>query len=393
MSNSMNIVIIDPDAGAMASLAKHIKAFDRSLVLSGSARSLDEGYQLIVKTRPTLVILDIDTSPDAAFEMVKNVLLHYPGTVIFATSAIASSDNILRAMRNGCSEFLLRPVDQTDLYNALKKVGRFFVKPASYRSANGKVITVFSPKGGVGASTVAVNLAVALHQGMGEQVVLVDLDLEAGDADMFLNLRTKYTISDVTSNIARLDRAFLEGVLARHSSGIYLLAEPANVEEAESITASQVREVIDLLKSMFSYVVIDTNMGYGDINLAAFDSSDMVYLVGVLSLPSIRNMQKALDVFGRLGYGPDKVKLLINRYLRKSEISIEDAQKTLNYEVAWNLPNDYNDVMTSINRGLPLNLLAPHSEISRSFRDLAKMSHDHLEEMARKGAAAEFAPH
>jgi len=298
-------------------------------------------------------------------------------------------------MRCGCSEYLLRPVEKNDLYNAFKKVGRFFVQqPAMDREANGKIITAFSPKGGVGTSTVATNLAVSLHQNTGKPVVLVDLDLEAGDADMFLNLRTKYTISDVTSNIARLDRAFLEGVLAKHSSGIYLLSEPDRVEDAESITASQVREVLDLLKSMFAYIVVDTNMGYGDINLSAFDASDMILLVGVLSLPSIRNMQKALDVFDRLGYGQDKVKLVINRYLRKSEITIDDAHRALNYQVFLNLPNDFNDVMSSINRGLPLNLLAPHSEISRSFRDLAKLTQDALDEMSKKGrTAAEFASH
>jgi len=383
MAQSIPVIIIDPDKGSAQKIEKHLRDMDRHISYAGYAGNMDDGYSLIVKTRPMIVILEIDSNPESAYTLVSKVLQQYPGTCFFATSSDASSDNILRAMRGGCSEFLLRPVTSVDLMNALHKFGRIIVQqqPSQARNENGRIITVFSPKGGMGTSTVAANLAVSLHLSSKKSVVLVDLDLESGDASMFLNLKSRYSISDVTSNIARLDRSFVEGVLSKHSSGVYLMAEPDKIEEAESITAAQVREVITLLRSMFNYVIIDTGIGYDEINLSAFDAADMVLLVGIQSLPAIRNMQKALDVFERLGYSRDKVKLIINRYIKKSEITVEDTQKTLSYDVFWRIPNDFNNVMTSINRGMPLGLLAPSSEISKSFRELADASRSLVDNM------------
>jgi len=391
MSSNLSIVLIDSEQASRKNIERFLKTVDQ-VVLAGVSTDLPSGFDMVVRTKPVIVIMELDSNPGQAFDSMERMLKQMPGLVIFATSSDSSSDNILRAMRSGATEFLLRPVDDQDLLNALKKVGRLMVqRPVPAGNENGSIITCFSPKGGMGNTTVATNLAVSLHQATDKPVVLVDLDLEAGDASMFLNLKTKYTISDVTTNITRLDRAFLQGVLSKHSSGIYLLAEPQKVEEVESITPGQVREVLELLKTMFAYVVVDTEVGYGDRNLASFDSSDMVLLVGVLSLPAIRNIQKGLDVFERLGFSTDKVKLVINRYLRKGEISIDDAEKTLNYKVFWHLPNDFNDVMMSINRGLPLSMLSPHSEITISFRDLAKTTRDYLMGTAKKSRTEAFA--
>jgi pilus assembly protein CpaE len=383
MAQNIPVIIIDPDKESAQKIEKHLRDMDRHISYAGYAGNPEDGHSLIIKTRPMIVIMEIDSDPENSFALVSKVLQQFPGTCFFATSSDPSSENILRAMRGGCSEFLLRPVASVDLMNALHKFGRIIVQqqPSQVRSENGRIITVFSPKGGMGTSTVAANLAVSMHLATKKSVVLVDLDLESGDASMFLNLKTRYSISDVTSNIARLDRSFVEGVLAKHSSGVYLMAEPEKIEEAESITAAQVREVITLLRNMFNYVIIDTGIGYDEVNLSAFDAADMVLLVGVQSLPAVRNMQKALDVFERLGYSRDKVKLIINRFLKKSEITVEDTQKTLNYDVFWRIPNDFNNVMTSINRGMPLGLLAPGSEISKSFKDLATASQSLVDKM------------
>ncbi|MGA2192872.1 MAG: AAA family ATPase, partial [Nitrospirota bacterium] len=241
----------------------------------------------------------------------------------------------------------------------------------------------FSSKGGIGRTTTAVNLAVSLHNISEKPVVLVDLDLEGGDDAMFLNLRPQYSISDVTTNIARVDQTFLNGVLSKHRSGIYLLAEPQNIEEVETITPGQVRDVLEALRNIFAYVVVDTGIGYSERNLAAFDISDLTLLIGILSLPSLHNVQKALAVFNRLGYDMDKVKFIVNRYVRKGEISISDAERTLGCKVFKHLPNDFNGVITSINRGLPLTLMAPKSEISRSFNELAAETQDLLGETVK----------
>ena len=390
MPPTLSIALIDGDQSSRTNIERLLKTIDEASVV-GMAGDLKPGCDMVMRVRPMIAMVDLDINPDKAFENIETMIKQAPNLAVFAMSKNSSSENILRAMRSGATEFLLRPVDDDDLMNALRKVGRLMTQRPQTGSEHGRIITCFSPKGGMGNTTMAVNLAVSLHRSTEKPVALVDLDLESGDAAMFLNLKTSYTISDVTSNIARLDRTFLQGVLSKHSSGIYLLAEPQKVEEAENITQSQVREVLDLLRTMFGYVVVDTEVGYGDRNLAAFDASDLVLLTGVLSLPSIRNIQKALDVSERLGYGADKVKLVINRHVKKGEISIEDAEKTLNYKVFWRIPNDYSGVMASINRGLPIITLAPRSEISRSFGDLANMTRDYLGAPLKKSRTETFA--
>jgi len=383
MAPGIPVIIIDSDPVSRKNIEGFLKSVSE-IVVTGTAGDYATGHDLVVKSRPMVVIIELDTDPAKALDTMGRMLRHMPNLIIIAASVDSSSERILSAMRGGASEFLLRPVEAKDLFNSMKKVCRIMVpKPLPSAEENGKVITCFSPKGGMGNTTVATNLAVTLYQATGKPVVLVDLDLEGGDASMFLNLKTRYTISDVTANIARLDRAFLEGVLSKHSSGIFLLAEPQRVEEAEDITASQVREVLDLLKMMFAYIVVDTEIGYGDRNLAAFDSSDLILVTGVLSLPAIKNIQKSLEVFERLRYGTEKVKLIINRYLKKGEISIEDAERTMNHKIFRSIPNDYNDVMMSINRGTPLTLLAPGSEISHTFTDLAKAAREYLRDTAK----------
>jgi pilus assembly protein CpaE len=384
--SSISVVVIDPEQGSRKEIEKLLKDIDH-VTLAGVAEDMASGYEMVVRSKPMVVIMEIDTDPEQAFDLIGQITKNYPGTCVFATSADTSSDTILKAMRSGCTEYILRPVAVQDLMNSLGKVGRLMVqRPAAPVTEKGKIISCFSPKGGVGNTTVATNLAVSLHQASQKPVVLVDLDLEGGDTTMFLNLKTKYTISDVTTNITRLDQAFLQGVLSKHSSGIYLLAEPQRVEEAETITPGQVREVLDLLKTMFSYVVVDTEIGYGERNLAAFDAADLILLVGILSLPSLKNIQKALDVFVRLGYDTNKVKLVINRHLRKGEISSQDAEKALNYKAFLEIPNDYNNVMSSINRGMPLTLFAPHSDISRSFKELANQARLFLSDTSKRRA-------
>jgi len=379
MAREITIGIVDSDPEHARELEKHIKTLDQRLVHVATVNNLEAAREMVAGRRPLVVLVELEPDVEEAFSFISKTQSKYPDTSFFAMSSDSSSDLILRAIRGGCTEFLLKPVDVKDMMNAFTKFGRLMIFEGSPRpEPNGSVIACFSPKGGMGNSTVAVNLAVELHSTTKRPVVLVDLDLESGDISMFLNLKTKYTISDVTTNISRLDKTYLEGVLTKHSSGVYFLSEPEKVEEASSITAHEVREVLELLKKMFTYVVVDTSTGYEEKNLVAFDTADVLLLVGVLSLPALHNLQKSLDVFERIGYNKNRVKLIINRYVRKSEITLEDAQKVLDYEVFWHLPNSYNDVMSSINRGMPLTQTAPNSEITRSFKELADATRDYV---------------
>ena len=386
MASRISTVLIDSDLESRKNIERTLNG-EETIDVTGVATDIHSGYDMVARGRPMLVIIDLDSYGEQAFALIERMQSEFVDICIFASSADSSAQNILRAMRAGATDFLPRPVDAQNLHYSLNKVGRLIKQRPEPLTGSGRIITCFSPKGGMGTTTVATNLAVSLQKLYKKPTLLVDMDLESGDISMFLNIKTQYTILDVAANFSKLDRAFLQGVLAKHSSDVYLLAEPQKIEDAENISPGQVTSLLDMLRGIFSYVVVDAGSRFDERNVAVFDSSDMILLVGVLSLPPLRNMQKALDLFDRLGYGKSKVKLVVNRYMKKGDISVEDAEKTLSYKVFRHLPNDYAGVMKSINRGIPLPLLEPNSEIGRSFAELAREVEDGLGDSGVKLAA------
>jgi pilus assembly protein CpaE len=370
MPQNISVVIIDTDFDSMKNMVKFIENIGDTVVVEGTASTFEKGYELVHKKRPMVVIMEVGDDVNLAIERIEQLSSRFPQVSIFATAADKSSDTILKVMRAGATEYLLRPVSQTDLTFALQKIGRLWlVKPEE--EASGRIITVFSPKGGAGVTTIAINLATNIHDMNGKSTVLVDLDLNAGDVTTFLNMKPTYTISDVTMNISRLDRNFLQGVISKHESGISVLAEPQKIEEGVSISSSEIKKVLSLLKSMYKYIIIDAET-ISERTMSAIEMSDMILLVFFMSLPSIKNMQRHLRYFDRIGLGKEKVKLIANRYLKKSDITIEDTEKALNYPIFFTLPNDYDTTMTCLNKGVPINEGAPRSQLNISMKDLAK---------------------
>jgi pilus assembly protein CpaE len=370
MAQNITVVIIDTDITSLNNIVKYIENLGDNVSLEGTATNYEKGFELVHKKRPMVVIMEVGEDINLAIERIGQLSSRFSQVSIFATSTDKSSDTILKVMRAGATEYLLRPVSNTDLTFALQKIGRLrLIKPAEDES--GRVITVFSPKGGAGVTTIAINLATNIHDITGESTVLVDLDLNAGDVTTFLNMKTSYTISDVTMNISRLDRNFLQGVIAKHESGISVLAEPQKIEEGVSISSSEIKKVLSLLKSMFKYIIIDAET-ISERTTTAIEMADMILLVFFMSLPSIKNMQRHLKYFDRLGLGRDRVKLIANRYLKKSDITIQDTEKALNYPIFWTLPNDYDTSMTCLNKGVPISEGAPRSQLNAAMKDLAK---------------------
>jgi pilus assembly protein CpaE len=203
-------------------------------------------------------------------------------------------------------------------------------------------------------------------------VMIVDLDLQGGDVSTFLNIKPNYTIADVARNVNRIDANYVKGAMNRHESGIYVLAEPKNVADVEEITAPKIKAVLHLLKEMGGYVFVDGGYSFDERFLTVMDVADMILLVGVLTLPAIRNIQKSLQVFRELGYGKNKVRLIINRSGANEGIKADSAQNTLQYPISWLIPNEYQNVVTSINRGIPLVTLVPLSNITKSMENIAK---------------------
>jgi len=190
---------------------------------------------------------------------------------------------------------------------------------------------------------------------------------------MFFNVNPSYSILDLAKNAEKADYDFLHTLLIRHDSGVYILADPPLVEEADQISASQVRDVLSALRSMFDYIILDTPHQFDERTLTALEMSDIVLLVSLLNLPSLKNTQKCLELFGRIGLFDERVRLLLSRYLPNDEIPKESIEGILNCPVFFSVPNDYPTVISSINRGKLLSEIAPDKEVTKSFKTMAEL--------------------
>jgi pilus assembly protein CpaE len=371
MPPHLTLVVINSDIASRTNIETLLKRFGDTVKVLGSATDFDEGVRIIQMTNPSVVIMKVEDI-ERGTEQVKYLLDRFRRVSVFVTSSQKSSDWILRLMRAGAVEYILEPVDVHDLVESLQKVGRLW-GPASEESApEGKIFSVYNPVGGMGTTTVAVNLAATLAK-TGSKVALVDLNLFSGDVSSFLNINPTYTLSSVTSNVTRLDSNFLMSVMSRHSSGVYVLTEPVEVEETANITPEQITRVLVLLRTVFQYVVIDTGGPLIGCNSATFESSDIILFNTVLSLPSLKNTKRYLAAMEKRGLHREKIKLLVNRFLPKADIRVEDAEKVLGHKVFLTIPNDYNEVIASINKGVPVVNISSRAPVSNAIIRIAEM--------------------
>src|SRR5512138_8179 len=247
MPQILSIVIIDSDRETRETIESLIRPYGDRVKLLGVTGDFAEGYRLIQTNNPAIVILGV-AQLELGAEQIQNIASHFPRISIFVATTEKNPDWILRVMRAGATEYLLKPVVKTELFEALQKAGKLWLSSSrDEKAAEGKVISVYNPIGGMGTTTIAVNLAAAMAK-ESDKVALVDLNLFSGDVSTFLDVSTRYTLTSVTSNLTRMDASFLMSVMTRHSSGVYLLSEPLEVEETLGITPEQIQRVLTFLK-------------------------------------------------------------------------------------------------------------------------------------------------
>jgi pilus assembly protein CpaE len=370
MPAPISIVIIDPDQGSRDCIISTLRPYSDSITMAGSVEKFTDDADALQKVAPNVVFLGVDDI-EQGIKDVQSITLKLPRASVIACASEKNVEWFLALMRAGAVEYLLRPIAQEELKRSLQRVGRFLFSAPPEEVHTGKVISVYNPIGGMGTTTVAVNLAAALAE-EGTKVALVDLNLDAGDVNTFLNVNPTYTLSSVTSNIERLDANFLMSVMTRHASGPFVLTEPLEVDEAVGITPAQVQRILELLRRIFDYVVVDCVGQLSGCNMTIFDSSNLILFTTTLSLPALKNTKRYISALERKGFGNDRVKLVINRYLPKSDIQIKDAEKVLSMPVYQSIPNEYADVVDSINKGTPVVKLLPRSAVSKALQGLAE---------------------
>jgi pilus assembly protein CpaE len=320
-----------------------------------------------------LLILELNEDRGKTFSQVQAILGASPSTEIFLTSAYADSEVLLEVLRAGVKEFIPQPINRAELEEALLRFKERHreKKPAPVK--RGKLITIIGSKGGVGTTTIAVNLAVSLLQvNPDRSVVLVDLNPQFGDAALFLDMEPAHTMGDVAKNIGRLDETFLMSILSKHSSGLYLLPSANAVEEIGLLTPEAAEKTLELLQTMFDYVVIDSGESLAETTLATLNISPTIFLVCTLTLPVLRNTKRLLNILSHLHYPTDNISIIVNRYEKHTEVSLKDMEEVLGRKAAWMIPNDYFTTMNAINKGQPLFAISGRADVTKNFLKLAQ---------------------
>jgi len=309
------------------------------------------------------------------------------GEVFFASDH--SDQAVLRgAIRIGAREFFNVPIEDEELKHALEGFkGRKEKAEKGETFKDGKIINVIGSKGGVGTTTVAVNLAVSMAEKKNIQsVALIDMNLLFGEIPLFLDIDPKYNWSEITKNISRLDTMFLKNILSVDASGVCVLPSPSYLSKQNMATPDIMERLLLVMRRMFDFVIVDGGQSLGDISLKILELSDTVLLISILSLPCLTNTNKLLRTFHDIGFPlSENIKIVINRYLKKSDISVKDAETSLDKGIFWTIPNDYQTTITATNRGKALAQFAPREEITRNFHKLADELGPESEKQEKKG--------
>jgi pilus assembly protein CpaE len=355
---------------------------------------LIEGLRIDGREAPEfsdLLILEAGEDIKRESENIASLLNSGVAAEVFLTSSRNEPEILIQALRAGIKEFFSQPLRDEEVKEALLKFRDRRRKSAPRSKKNGEIIDVITSKGGVGGTTVAVNLATSLIELEGvNSVALMDMEAYFGEIPLFLEIEPHYTWGEIVNNISRLDHTSLMNILSKHSSGIYVLPAPDQLGDMIDVTQAALEKTMNLMRSLFDFVVIDSGQPWNAISRRVLDIADAVLLVSVLTLPSMVGTKKLLDQLNRSGYNEGDIKLVINRYLAKTDISLKDVEKTMGRVPFWLIPNDYSTALSSLNQGKTLADVAPRAEISKNFRQLAAAFIKKEEEQEQKKKDALF---
>jgi pilus assembly protein CpaE len=371
MKNVLRLAIVDPDDASRDATKNMLLSMD-VVWLEADCSRYDFFADVVAQTSPDICLVALDSDPDRALQLVAELGQTSPACAILVTSSSSDGNLILRAMRSGVKEFLTEPLQLDDLMAALDRIGEQRYGGSDKSNRGSSVIAIAGATGGVGCTSLAVNLGCAIAEHENHSAVLVDLDMCLGDADVFLDTIPEYTLVDVAQNVARLDIALLKRSLTKHSSGLYLLPRPVQLEDVASVTPEDLTRVIGLMKATFSHVLLDLSKSYSPLDMIAMQQADHVLLITQLDLPSLRNVVRLMMSFGEIEGLKEKVRVIVNRTgLQDSQISMKKAEETIGTDFYHRLPNDYRVMIEVRNNGVPLIEQAPKAAITHSIRELA----------------------
>jgi len=375
VSGAITLILVDDSAEERLSIKRMLLASE--LTVAGESVLGTEAVALARELLPDVVVVAVEEPVARALRTIEALNVVVPQTPVIAISTLGAHDNLRQAMVAGARDYVMRPLDAEDLEKTILGVHEMERKRSSLNEHViesghvGEVISVFGAKGGVGRTTVATNLAVALALKYQQRVALVDLDLQLGDVALLLDLVPERTIADLVPVMDKLDPELMRGFLSVHASGLKVLPAPLRPEEGEKVTALHIRKILETLARTYDYVVVDLPRQLNDNVVTTLDASNLVCVVASNQLTCLKSTRVCLGMLKSWHYSHDKVKLIMNQAHNGSSLPMNDAEMAIDYPIFWKVPYDGHLVAAS-HWGKPFVHAQPGAKISQNIASLAE---------------------
>ena len=391
MADQIRVLVVDDIPETRDHLTK-LLSFESDIDVVGAAASGREAIEMATKLNPDVVLMDINMPDMDGIAATEQLSATVPSAAVVMMSVQGEADYLRRSMLAGAREFLVKPFSSDELTASIRQVharerdkaSRIaattpLVRPAASGSGGegsdelGQVVAVFSPKGGVGRTTVAVNLAVAAATELGKKVVIVDGSFQFGDVGVLLNLNPRSkSIADLVPELEAGDLDSLDTFVITHSSGVKALLAPPSPEMADLVTPAGIKRIIEALRIDNDLVVVDCTAYFNDTTLAILDVADIILTMLSLEITSIKNMRLFLEVAEQLGYEAGKVRLILNRADSALGIRVTDVENSIGRKVYETIVSDGRSVVYALNRGVPFFLSNKEAQVSQDVLRLAR---------------------
>jgi len=341
-------------AGDGTTARELVEATARDIGLAACFCGLQELGDSSRGSQSDVIAIETGTDPARALALVADVHGRLPRATILLASPDSSVGFIRQALQAGASDVLSLPLQPNELHRALIRSVHAGPRTPAEPESGGDIIAVCGARGGLGATTLAVNLASKLVAVTGTEVALVDLDLQRGDVAAFMNLTPHNSLANLAAAPGEIDDVFLASTLTRHPNGVFVLPAPTEIEDADSVGDAEIKLALDLLRARFRYTVVDTSRTITGAMLAAVETSRRILLLSDLSVPGIRHARRTVDLFGRLGIPAERVELLVTEAVA-GPVSLHDATRAIGKTPFFVIPRDENSAAEAMNHGAPLN--------------------------------------
>ncbi|HWR38728.1 MAG TPA: response regulator [Patescibacteria group bacterium] len=374
MAVKIRVLIVD-DMEATRENIRKLLDFHPEIQVAGMADSGEAAIALVQEIRPDVVLMDINMPGMDGITATEKITAIFPAASVIIMSVQGEQEYLRRSLVAGAKDYLVKPFSSDELVQSIRQAfgeeQRRRAVPIEEPEEQGKVICLFSPKGGTGKTTIAVNLALALAEKSGETVGILDADLQFGDVAMFLALEPRSSVADLLNDIDRLSGSLLQRCLTPYNEKVQVLAAPLRVEQAAIIHSRHLHNVIQEMRENFGYIVVDTESAFNDNMVALLDEADEILLVSGPGRAAVKNMRICLDMLTSLGYTRDKMHLVLNRCQNDARTAMRVVARELTAGLAAGLPQDDEAVQIAAERRLPLREVCPESPVDREVTKLA----------------------